>query len=96
MILVKNIAKDLGKNVSELIGNTSVLNQIDLHKYVTDTVGLPTLKDIITELEKPGLDPREKAKAFSFNQVFVRFGGFRDDYYLGAFLCDYSLSDISC
>ncbi|MGB1042889.1 MAG: Tex family protein [Tenacibaculum sp.] len=66
--LVKNIAKDLGKNVSELIGNTSVLNQIDLHKYVTDTVGLPTLKDIITELEKPGLDPREKAKAFSFNQ----------------------------
>lgn len=66
--LVKKIAKDLGKNISDLIGNSTELKQIDLKKYITDTVGLPTLKDIISELEKPGLDPREKAKAFSFNQ----------------------------
>ncbi|MBA6156127.1 RNA-binding transcriptional accessory protein [Tenacibaculum sp. S7007] len=66
--LVKKIAKDVGKNISDLIGNSSELKQIDLNKYITDTVGLPTLKDIISELEKPGLDPRKKAKAFSFNQ----------------------------
>ncbi len=66
--LVKKIAKDVGKNISDLIGNSAELKQIDLKKYITDTVGLPTLKDIISELEKPGLDPREKAKAFSFNQ----------------------------
>ncbi|MGB1042954.1 MAG: helix-hairpin-helix domain-containing protein, partial [Tenacibaculum sp.] len=66
--LVKRIAKDLGKNISDLIGNSAELKQINLNNYVTDTVGLPTLKDIISELEKPGLDPREKAKAFSFNQ----------------------------
>lgn len=66
--LVKRIAKDLGKNISDLIGNSTELKLIDLNKYITDTVGLPTLKDIISELEKPGLDPREKAKAFSFNQ----------------------------
>lgn len=66
--LVKRIAKDLGKNISDLIGNSTELKQIDLTNYVTESVGLPTLKDIITELEKPGLDPREKAKAFTFNQ----------------------------
>ncbi len=66
--LVKKIVKDLGKNISDLIDNSAELKQIDLKKYITDSVGLPTLKDIISELEKPGLDPREKAKAFSFNQ----------------------------
>ena len=51
-----------------MIGNTSLLKSIDLQKYVTDEVGLPTLTDIISELEKPGLDIREKAKVFTFNQ----------------------------
>ncbi|OSY88816.1 RNA-binding protein [Tenacibaculum holothuriorum] len=66
--LVKQISKDTGVNIDDLIGNTSVLKQIKLQKYVTDSYGLPTLQDIIKELEKPGLDPREKAKAFSFNE----------------------------
>ncbi|CAL2082719.1 Tex family protein [Tenacibaculum sp. 190524A02b] len=65
--LVKQIAKDLGKKVEDLIGNTVVLKQIKLQQYVTDSFGLPTLQDIVKELEKPGLDPREKAKAFSFD-----------------------------
>ncbi|WP_408047892.1 Tex family protein [Tenacibaculum crassostreae] len=66
--LVKQIAKDVGKKVDDLIGNSSILKQIKLQQYVTDSYGLPTLQDIIKELEKPGLDPREKAKTFSFNE----------------------------
>ncbi|MFL0101226.1 Tex family protein [Tenacibaculum maritimum] len=67
--LVKKIAKDLHKNVSDLINNAALIQQINLQNYVTDTFGLPTLKDIVKELEKPGLDPREKAKVFTFNQA---------------------------
>ncbi|WP_417290724.1 Tex family protein [Corallibacter sp.] len=66
--IVKAIAKNEGKRVSELIGNSAVLNGIDLKSYCTDTIGLPTLKDIVKELEKPGLDIREQAKVFTFNQ----------------------------
>lgn len=66
--IVEKMAKDLGKTVQDLIGNTSVLKQIPLDKYVTHSVGLPTLQDIIKELEKPGLDIREQAKVFTFNQ----------------------------
>ncbi|WP_335973317.1 Tex family protein [Gaetbulibacter jejuensis] len=66
--IVKAIAKNEGKRVSELIGNSAVLNGIDLKSYCTDTVGFPTLKDIVKELEKPGLDIREQAKVFTFNQ----------------------------
>ncbi|ALJ05478.1 RNA-binding protein [Pseudalgibacter alginicilyticus] len=66
--LVKLMAKDLGKSVQELIGNATELQKIDLKKYCTDIVGLPTLQDIVKELEKPGLDIREQAKVFTFNQ----------------------------
>ena len=66
--LVGQMAKDLKKNISELIGNKEMLQKIPLEKYTTQTIGLPTLKDIISELEKPGLDPRAKAKMFSFDQ----------------------------
>lgn len=66
--IVKAIAKNEGKRVSELIGNSAVLNGIDLKPYCTNTVGLPTLKDIVKELEKPGLDIREQPKVFTFNQ----------------------------
>ncbi|QCX01440.1 RNA-binding transcriptional accessory protein [Aggregatimonas sangjinii] len=66
--IVKQMAKDTGKSISDLIGNTSELQQIDLNNYLTENVGLPTLKDIIEELEKPGLDRREKAKVFTFDQ----------------------------
>lgn len=66
--LVKQMAKDEGKTIGDLIGNASLLKAIKLQNYVTNTYGLPTLKDIIKELEKPGLDPREQAKVFTFNQ----------------------------
>ena len=67
-VLVEKMAKDLGKNISDLIGNKTELQKLDLKKYCTKDVGLPTLQDIIKELEKPGLDIREQAKVFSFNQ----------------------------
>jgi uncharacterized protein len=66
--LVKKMAKDQKLPVKDLIGNESVLKSIPLEKYCTDAIGLPTLEDIAKELEKPGLDTREKAKAFTFNQ----------------------------
>ncbi|MCG2430085.1 Tex family protein [Aequorivita xiaoshiensis] len=66
--VVSKMAKDEGINISNLIGNKTLLQKIKLEKYVTDKVGLPTLKDIIKELEKPGLDIREEAKVFTFNQ----------------------------
>ena len=66
--LVEKMAKDLEKKVSDLIGNSDLLQKIDLKKYGTESVGLPTLQDIIKELEKPGLDIREQAKVFTFNQ----------------------------
>lgn len=66
--IVEKMATDLNKKVSDLIGNKDLLEKIDLKKYVTDTVGLPTLQDILNELEKPGLDIREQAKVFTFNQ----------------------------
>ncbi|OBY65676.1 RNA-binding transcriptional accessory protein [Polaribacter reichenbachii] len=66
--LVDKIAKDAKKNVSEIIGNKEILKQINLQHYITKNIGLPTLKDIISELEKPGLDPRATAKVFSFDK----------------------------
>lgn len=66
--IVEKMAKDEKCTVSNLIGNKEILQKIALEKYTSETVGLPTLKDIISELEKPGLDPREKAKVFTFNQ----------------------------
>ncbi|GAA4803136.1 Tex family protein [Litoribaculum gwangyangense] len=66
--IVKKMAKDIGKSIESVIGNKEVLQKIDLNKYCTESVGLLTLQDIIKELEKPGLDIRERAKVFTFNQ----------------------------
>lgn len=66
--IVEKMAKDLGKEVSDLIGNSDLIKMLDLKKYCTSSIGLPTLKDIVKELEKPGLDIREQAKVFTFNQ----------------------------
>ncbi|HHT23043.1 MAG TPA: RNA-binding transcriptional accessory protein [Bacteroidales bacterium] len=65
--IVQEIAKDAGKSIDELIGNTELRNKVDLTKYVTETVGLPTLNDILDELEKPGRDPRSIIKVFEFD-----------------------------
>ncbi len=66
--IVANMAKDLSQPVKSLIEDAKIRQQIDINNYVNDTVGLPTLKDIIQELEKPGLDPRGKAEVFSFSE----------------------------
>ncbi|MEP3208002.1 MAG: Tex family protein [Maribacter sp.] len=76
--IVKQMAKNRAIAIPNLIGNKSELNQIDLQKYCTATVGLPTLEDIVEELEKPGLDRREKAKVFTFDQNVRSITDLRD------------------
>ncbi len=66
--IVAKMAKDLSHPVKSLIEVANIRQQIDINNYVTGTVGLPTLKDIMQELEKPGLDPRGKAETFSFSE----------------------------
>jgi uncharacterized protein len=66
--VVSKMAKDEKVKVSELIGNKALLQKINLEKYISEKIGLPTLQDILKELEKPGLDIREAAKVFTFNQ----------------------------
>ena len=65
--VVELMAKDQHCTVSELIGNKTVREQIDIKKYVTAEKGLPTLTDIMKELEKPGRDPREQIEEFEFD-----------------------------
>jgi uncharacterized protein len=64
--IVDAMAKDLHCAVPDLMQNDALRKEIDLNKYVTDTIGLPTLKDIMAELAKPGRDPREQFESFSF------------------------------
>ncbi|MFC5271832.1 Tex family protein [Adhaeribacter terreus] len=66
--VVEKMAKDLNTSIAELMKNAELRNKIDLKKYVTETVGLPTLQDIMKELAKPGRDPRESFEAFSFTE----------------------------
>ncbi|HQU60736.1 MAG TPA: S1 RNA-binding domain-containing protein, partial [Saprospiraceae bacterium] len=58
-----------GCSTEDLIQRADLRKQIDLRRYITDTVGLPTLTDILKELEKPGLDPRGEARAFEFANI---------------------------
>src|SRR5882724_614274 len=66
--LVEKFAKDLGCSMKDLMTSAELRKKLDLKRYVTDTVGLPTLTDILSELEKPGRDPREKFEVFSFEE----------------------------
>jgi uncharacterized protein len=66
--LVEQMAKDLKCSVQDLIRDNTLRKSIPLQKYISDTVGLPTLNDIIAELAKPGRDPREQFEAFSFTE----------------------------
>jgi uncharacterized protein len=75
--LVDKMAKDLKKSISEFLGNKEILQKISLEKYTTETIGLPTLQDIIKELEKPGVDPRAKAKVFSFDATIKTIADLR-------------------
>lgn len=65
--VVENMAKDLKCTVKDLIDNKDLKKSLKLEKYVSDKVGLPTLNDIIDELDKPGRDPRKGIKVFEFD-----------------------------
>ncbi len=66
--LVEKMAKDVNTSVSELMGSEELRKRIILKNYVSETVGLPTLQDILDELAKPGRDPREGFEVFSFEE----------------------------
>lgn len=68
-VVVERMASDLGCSVEELIAQKELKKSLNLQKYVTDTVGLPTLEDIVKELDKPGRDPRESIKVFEFDST---------------------------
>ena len=65
--LVEQMSQDLNLSLQELLNNEEARNRINLTRYVDDTVGLPTLNDIMSELAKPGRDPRSVAKVFEFS-----------------------------
>ena len=66
--IVEKMAKDLNCSIDDLIEQKELRKKIQLTNYVTETVGLPTLKDIMSELEKPGRDPRKGFEIFSFDE----------------------------
>ena len=66
--LVTKMANDVGVGLKELVGNSNAISKINLHSYVSAEVGLPTLNDIVKELQKPGLDPRAQLKVFKFDE----------------------------
>lgn len=66
--LVEKMARDQQCSVTELMANKELRDKINIEQYVSDKVGLPTLRDIMTELDKPGLDPRQPLKAFTFDE----------------------------
>ena len=68
--IVEQMAADLKVEMQALIGNADLVNQIDLKKYITTQIGEHTLRDILNELKKPGLDPRSEAQQFEFAQIF--------------------------
>jgi len=65
--IVEAMAKDLNMGINDLIQNKELKKSLDLQKYITPTVGLPTLNDILQELEKPGRDPRSEIQVFEFD-----------------------------
>lgn len=66
--IVRQMAKDLNCSIEDLIRDKGLKQQLDLKKYTSQSVGMPTLQDIMKELDKPGRDPRNKIEEFSFNQ----------------------------
>jgi uncharacterized protein len=67
--IVEQMASDLKVDLKQLVRDESLVRQIDLHRYVQGDIGLPTLKDIQLELEKPGRDPRQQIEVFEFDQT---------------------------
>ena len=68
--VVEAMAKDLGVDVKSLIGKEELLKKVDAKKYLTEQIGELTIRDILNELKKPGLDPRSEAQAFEFANIY--------------------------
>lgn len=77
-VVVETMAKDLGCSIKELIENKELKKNLNLNKYVNDKVGLPTLNDIIEELDKPGRDPRKSIQAFEFDPTIKSIADLRE------------------
>lgn len=77
--VVEKMAKDAGKNINELIASPALLKEINLNKYVSEDFGLPSLNDIVKELEKPGRDPRQGIKVMEFDKSIYKI----DDVQIG-------------
>ena len=75
--IIKQMAKDLRISVEKLIGNKQAISAIDIKKYKNEEVGELYLKDVLKELEKPGLDPRKAAKVFEFDPNVKTFDDVR-------------------
>ena len=69
--LVERIAKDLNTEVKVLVGNESLLKQVEPKKYITEEIGELTIRDILNELKKPGLDPRSELEQFEFAGIYT-------------------------
>lgn len=80
--IVQKMANDLGISPEKLIGNKEAINKVNIQKYINDNVGVIYLKDVLKELEKPGLDPRKSAKIFEFDPNVKTF----DDVKIGMIL----------
>lgn len=76
--IVEKMAKDLNCTVSDLIANKELKKKLDLKKYITDTTGMPTLLDIMEELDKPGRDPRQAIQVFSFDPTVKTIGDLKE------------------
>jgi len=72
--IVESMAKDLGCEVKDLLSDEGLRKRIDLNRYLTDTVGLPTLTDILQELAKPGRDPRQQFESVGFAEGIMKIG----------------------
>lgn len=68
--VVAQMAKDAGVDVKKIIGNENIISKIPLQLYVNENIGLHTLQDIVKELKKPGLDPRDEAQVFEFANIY--------------------------
>ena len=68
--IVAAIAKDANILIPALIGNNEVIKAVDVKKYISETFGEHTIKDILNELKKPGLDPRKEIEQFSFANIY--------------------------
>ncbi len=76
--IVEKMAKDLNCDISILISDKSLKKQLDLKKYISETIGIPTLEDIIEELDKPGRDPRQIIKVFEFDKSVKTINDLRE------------------